>query len=405
MPNQPNAPTEQPPEPNAPAPPAQDQFSQEALDSNLNALFNEPAPAQPVPPKAEPAKEKNQEVKPQVKEVAAQVEAAPENLADPESFKTPDKLKNQEGWKTLKDNYAKAHKRVSYQEDEIKKLKLSLAERGTETNQELEKLKKEVEDHRGFRAMVDLEADPEFIKTYDQPIEKIASQIKTLLVNSGGNSDLAGRLTLDHLTDGKTIKSFMDAMKESDNDVDANRLLRRVEELVELQEKRNETLVEHRTKYKDYLEKKKKESFGKQAEAEGRISKHLNEVMEAKDAQGNPRFAFLSSIVPKNGATPAELSQIEKHNKVATLMRGQLEEVLKSNEPEDRVEIAVAAIGAKWLNAQLNAAMTKIKSLEGELSKISAVSTETPSRTRTTPSAAKNGNMDLDTALSDHFSR
>lgn len=323
-------------------------------------------------------------------------------LPKPESL-DKEAPKKQDGWTSLKNNYARAHKVIESKENEIAKLKATLAEKGTVTTKEVETLKTEIEDLRKFRAMVDIQADPEFMSKYDQPIDKTMASIKEILVGMNVSQDIIDQIDF---TDTKLMDQVIGHVGQHKDSFTARKLQRKIEDLLDLSEKRNETLSEHKNNHKKYIEDKKKETFSRTAEDEGKIIQRLQSIVEMKDKEGREMFPFLKKIEPKENSTQPEIDQMNNHNRLVDLMGQKLQQALSAKNPEDKADVAVAAVASHYLSAQLRVATSKIASLQQELQKISAVGTETVSKKPTAPSRNGNGQeLNIDEALSEHFTR
>lgn len=380
------------------------------LESDLDAALSKTFSPENFKTETHEEKPVEKEVKPEEKpavkaeapvEKSANKAPADDAVSDDE---TPSSLspKNKDGWSVLKTNYKKTQRLAEEREVEINKLKKTLAEKGTLTQKEVDSLKAEIAELSKFRAMVDIQADPEFISKYDQPIEKSIGSIKEMLLGMNVSEDLINQIDFSNT---KLMDQIIGHVGEHQDKFIARKLQRKVEDLIDLSDKRNESLAEQKEKYKEYIESKKKENFSKEVEGEGRIYKHLENIAAGKDREGNAKtvpIPFLNKMEPKEGASQPEIEQIENHNRMVDLMTNKVQEALKMNSPEDKAELVVAAVASHYFQAQLKAAVSKIKSLETALQKISAVNNESVKAKATTP--ARNGNsLDLDSALSNHF--
>lgn len=378
------------------------------LESELDAALSRTFSPENFKIESHEEKPIEKEVKLEEKPIEKQelkVEKGSNNPSTGDSDNTlPDKLSPQskDGWNAIKTNLKKAQRLAQERDDEIKKLKETLAEKGNLTQKEVESLKSQIEELSKYRAMVDIQADPEFISKFDQPIEKSIGSIKEMLKGMNVSDELINQIDFSNT---KLMDQIIGHVGEHQDKFVARKLQRKVEELIDLSDKRDENLSNQKEKYKEYIESKKKENFSKEAEGEGRIFKHLENITLGKDRDGNaktPPIPFLNKMEPKEGATQPEIEQIDNHNRMVDLMTGKLQEALRMSSPEDKAELAVAAVSAHYFSAQLKAAVSKIKSLQSELQKISAVSNETV-KTKTPGSSRNGNNVDLDSALSSHF--
>lgn len=392
------------------------------LDAELDAALSKSFPNNGIPNETEKNEPPKQEVKAEAKpEVQADIKPETKRgdknqdkpIVDEKPLLTAEEVdkiepKKQDAWTALKNNNKRSLRLIEQKEAEIAKLKAVVAEKGALSQKEVEALKLENGELSKYRAMIDIEADPEFVSKFDQPIENITkgikSMIKSMLVGTNTSDETLNQLDVSN---SKIMEDIIGNIGETRDKFVARKMERMVEELLNLKDKRNETLAEQKEKYKETLEARKKQTFEKDVESEGRALKRLEGIVAAKDQAGNPAFPFLFKKEAKDGLTQPEVDQINGHNKMVDLMNQKVQQAYKMNTPEERMEVAVAAAGAHYLSALLKAETAKRKSVEAELQKISAVNSETE-KTKT-PSIRRNGNgsdnLDLDVALTSHFNR
>lgn len=376
------------------------------LDAALNKAFasKEPAPEQKPVEKLPNEKSKGKETVAKTEEKTEKPKAAPEgDLPNPDSLdNTP--AKKQEGWNAIRNNYKRAHRMVAERDEEIRKLKSGLAEKSTTTSKEVETLKNEIKELSRYRTMIDIQADPEFMSKFDQPLEKATGSIKEMLVGMNVSKEIVDQIDFRNT---KLMDEITGYIEEHKDKFQSKKFQRKVEEVMDLMDKREETLQSHNKNYSEFMEAKKKESSMKGAENEGRMIKHLEMVAATKDKDGNTMFPFLNKIEPKEGAAQGEIDQAANHNHMVEIMQKKVNEAIKYNEPEQIAELAVAAVASHYLKAQLAAVMNQNTALKAEIAKISAISTDTE-RSKPRNPTGRNGSaepVDLDTALSTHFSR
>lgn len=388
------------------------------LESELDAALRTSFPNNDIPNESKPNEPPKEEVKTEVKD-QPRVEEKSEPKKDNKSQDKPvevekplltidevDKIepKKQDAWTALKNNNKRSLRLIEQKEAEISRLKAVVAEKGALSQKEVEALKLENGELAKYRAMIDIQADPEFLSKFDQPIEKNVSSIKDMIKGMNVSDDIINQIDF---TNTKLMAEIITHVGENRDQFAARKLQRKVDELLELTDKRDETLSEQKEKYKETLEARKKQTFEKDVESEGRALKRLEGIVAAKDQAGNPAFPFLFKKEAKDGATQPEMDQINGHNKMVDLMNQKVQQAYKMNTPEERMEVSVAAAGAHYLSALLKAETSKRKAIEAELQKISAVNSETE-KTKT-PSIKRNGsgndNLDLDVALNNAFNR
>lgn len=384
-----------------------------AVTSNLgelDAVLNKAFGREEVEPKVK-TNEKIPNEKPKGNEPVAKVDAKTENpKASPEAeLPNPDSLdstpaKKQEGWNALRNNYKKAHKIVAERDEEIKRLKSGLAEKSTTTSKEVEGLKNEIKELSRYRTMIDIQADPEFMSKFDQPLEKATSYIKEMLIGMQVSKEVADQIDFNNT---KLMDEIAGYIEEHRDKFQSKKFQRKVEEVLDLMDKRQETLQGHSKNYNEFMEAKKKESSMKGAENEGRMIKHLETIAAAKDKEGHSMFPFLNKMTPAEGAAQGEVDQATNHNNLVDVMQKKVNEAIKYDQPEQIAELAVAAVASHYLKAQLMAVLKENTSLKAEIAKISNLGTDTE-RSKPRNPTGRNGSsppVDLDSALETHFSR
>lgn len=383
------------------------------LNDTLSRAFPEAAPKQnenkpTETPKAEVKAEKPVETK---QEQAQDNKVKDKPVASEKPLLTPDEIdkvepKKQDAWTALKNNNKQASRIITEREEEIKKLKAVVAERGLMSQKELDALKAENVELSKYRAMIDIQADPEFVKNFDQPMNEKLSELTELLAQVGV-TDAAVRGF--NYNDSTAISTVAQQITEKYNDVMAEDFRSLAREARGLINKRNKAAEEQGKNYKEILETRKKQSFEKGAEDEGKALKHLESIASGKDPDGTQKrepIPFLNKITPKETATQPEIDQINAHNKMVDMMQQSVHQGYKAETPEERMELSVAATAARYLAAQNRALTSQLKSLQEEHRKISAVNTETEKNKL--PSVRRNGTGELLTheeALNAHFGR
>lgn len=388
--------------------------SDASLNDALGKFFDkasEPTPNEnPTPESKIDNVESKPEPKAEVVPKPDKVESPKAELPNPESITATPPGKGSkssvDGWNALRNNYKIAHRTIQERDEKIIKLEKALAEKGTTSTQEVEALKKQIEELNGFRAMVDIQADPEFTTKFDVPFNKGVDQVKSMLLEMRVTEEALKGKDFSDVKFLKTLAGMVMANKDSytpDELYTSKKLQTKIEDIIELSEKRDETVREQKTKYKEHLENKKKESFNKTAENEGRKIKYLEEKSKS--------VSFLSRSTPKEGATEAEIGLVNKHNEMVDKMNSGVKEVLAMNTPEQEVERAIAAVSAVYFQSKLKEATEKIENLQNQLKKLSAVTSDTEKTRQAIPRSNHsymdgNGNVkDVDSALSEFMSQ
>lgn len=387
------------PPPNEPQPDRGEQ-----LENDLSKLFDSPeskpkAESKPVEAKKSPDKSEAPKEEPKA-EIKTENK---DKVSESEKPKIDDsKPKDKEGWKVLRESHAQAKKAIAEKDSELTRLKSALAEKGQSTSQEAEILKKEIEELKSYRAMVDIHSDPDFISKFETPFNEKHEEVRAILKSLGLNDDAIN--AIDYKNSRDISLSAQTIREKKQDDVLAEEFMSAAREARNLLLKKEKYLEEYKGKYKQVLETKKKESSTKQAENEGRMQKHLESIAQMKNENGELRFEFLVDKVAKDPANPAEVAQVEHANKVYAAIREQVSNLMKAESPEDKAELAVAAGYAKLADARLRAVLKKNESLQAEIAKLSKVTSDTPKSQRVTSSnSPSNENLELEDAMRSHF--
>lgn len=350
--------------------------------------------------KSEPAKEKSEG---EAKKEAPKPKADPE---DPRLMPEPKSMsaKGKEGWEALKQRAGKVYDQNKELLRTVDELKASLAQRGQHTSKELETYKKQIEELMPFRTMVDIHSDPEFIKEYDEPLERTKGELSKILKSANVSDEAIEALDF---TDTKSMDAIIDALRDNKDKIVARKFENKVEEYIRNNDRRNEVLDKWKKDHKGFMESRKKEAFTRDSEVEGVKLNRLEMIANHKDETGKAFIPFLEKKEASDTATPEELAEVSKHNEQADKYKAQISEIIKSRDPASHVDAAVAAVASHWLKSQLDQANKKIALLEKNLSKVSNISTEKEGRTIVTTQRGDGmkppGQRSLADAAREHF--
>ncbi len=239
-------------------------------------------------------------------------------------------------------------------------------------------LENELKELRSFRSKLDVEADPEF-KTFDKTIADNTESIYARLKADGFTDEhitkikaLGGPAEVDWDSvkmDGR-LKRFVDAkIIENEN----------------ILEKKNKAIAEAKANADEYLR-------NKQA-AQTDVAAQHNKQVELKVKELAPQLGWLEERKAKDGATSAEKSAVEAHNKLVKESNEFLAQAVADNSPELRSLLAVGYVQllkARADLARITAENTeKVTKLESDLKEINAKyeKVKGASTARLTPSA------------------
>lgn len=298
-----------------------------------------------------------------------------EDLTDPDKIKPPPNLSKSgmEGWNALKESSKKAHAIVAQQRAEITKINLALAEKSKNSSEEVEKIRKEVEELRGYRASFDHQFDPDFKKNYSVPMDKLQTEMKKMLAESGVREDV---IKILDWTDSGQMDRVAKSLEEHVNQIASDRFRMRAKDYIELNAKKTEFLEEFRGKHAEFTSKRAQEIENQSMESEAKSLKHVNTLTHMKDEKGDYRFPFLLKFDVEENASDEEKKRVQEHNELAETMRGRLQKIMGAKDPEERAQVSIAAVAASYLNEQNKNLKEEIESLREDLKKYNDASSE-----------------------------
>jgi len=380
--------------------------------SESNEILSELPKADKEAPKKEELKQEKQGERSEQKPDDSSSDRKPKSEARQEKHQeekkilTPEEVekidpKDKGSWGAIKQANKTAHRIIADKETEITKLKSALAEKGSTSTKELETLKSQISELEKYRAMVEVQADPEFISKYDKPIEGLEKDIKEFLKLRNVKPEFLDKINLN---DTRLMSQIIGLIDKDEGEITASELRGKIREYLDLTQKRSKTVEEHKSNYKETLEKKKQENFTKQSESEGRMIKHIQAKATENNKEGKALLPFLRKMDLKEGASEGEIENANRHNEMVDQLDQKLQAIMKFKEPEQMAEVAISAVASYWLKAQNKALHEALTKAQEEIKKISTVNTE--SSNRKAPSVRRNGNNepeDLDSALAGHF--
>ncbi len=289
--------------------------------------------------------------------------------------------KDEAGWKEIKTLASQYKERAKREGDENKKLKAALAERPSINTKEFEALQKENEELRGLRSKVDIENDPEYVKTYAEPLNQAHNALTGLLKKLNVTDEQIAQIDFKNT---RQVSTAYEILKDKVDLMTANAFMRKAEDYLKELDRNDEFLSSHRKNYKEFQATRQKESQAKQVQDQAAASQELERIASLKVENGEGyRYPHLVTFRPKEGATPEEIAEVTAHNKNAEQMRGTVEAIMqtmsKGTAPE-RMQAAVAAATAVHMTNVSKHLAKKNEELMAELAKISNAGEVKPNR-------------------------
>lgn len=338
-----------------------EEFKKHGADTD--DVSKKPTPKEKVEPVSKP---KGEEAKPQ--EPTPKNDTTPAKIVDPEAIKY-DANNKRGSWDVMRDNSKVIFNENKKLQTKVKELESVVTQKQGLDTKEVEALKKEVDELRGLRSMVDTEHDPEFVKNFDGPLQERREDISTLLkaleVNDATISgiDYANR---NH------VNAVFKALKDAGREAEADEFLTLARDVLNLSRKRGKALDESRTKYKEFSKERQAKEATSKTEQEAQMNQALEAALTATDEEGNPEVPVLAIRDISATASKEERAKIEKHNQVAELLQGKVRALANDSSPQRRALVARAAVVGAVLEAQNAGLRSRITELEDELGRVSA---------------------------------
>lgn len=329
--------------------------------------------------KGKPKEEKKEEPRAEAKEPEQKAEAKePEakltKIVDPETIKAPSTLKgdNLTGWNTMKANSKLLHNENQKLSEKVKALETVVTQKGGMSQKEIETLKSQIEELKPFRQMVDLQHDPDFRKSYDEPMETARKSIHKILRDLQTPEETLAKI--DFLNPMQVDK-VVAVMEEAGQKTLSRRILAHADELQKLNDKRQEALGSSKEKFSEFSKNREQAEAAKRVEEEAIISRTVD-------------GAFTMKEIPAN-ATKEQIDQIEAYNKGGEALVNHVHELLKANDAESRANIAIRAVAGDLREAQLTAALKELEEVRAELKRVSVAGSEKKSVAASKPTGER----------------
>jgi hypothetical protein len=300
---------------------------QENQEPSQEEQAEEPAQEEPVQDEQEQVESSEQKSDPEVEldpEIAA-IER-PRNLSE----------KNQSNWRKLQET-ASQYKR---QADEAQALRQKLAE----TEQQV-KVPEDYEELRKFRAIFDIQNDPEFKSKFDAPISSAKENIYKILKANGASDEVIQNNAIDRLPL-----------------TEAERLKRNLVDVVDLKEKQQFEIENASQNAEQYYAKKQEEQVNWYHGTVNEIDTYMDQVTKEL-----PWARFQE--VPQ-GATQDQIKQIEQHNAAVGSLAEKFNSALWPTTAQDRANVAAAAVFSHVLTDQLRQEQSAKAKMSEQLKKL-----------------------------------
>lgn len=276
-----------------------------------------------VTPKAEPTAEEKAASEAAATAKADELKKADELFKDSPTLPQGASVKSHEAFSTIKVKAAQEISKLSSELETLKKEYEAAKAAQGKPSPEQEQLAKEAEELRKWRAKMDVEFDPKF-KEFDREAEQGRDFIYSQLRKSGAVTEA----TIDKIKalggpDKVNMKPVMDVL----NDTTSQRLVEAsLADIEKAKYRREQAVAQTKENITQYMTERQQE-----------LSKASTTSVEDTRKELDGMWASLPWTKPqaaKQGATDAEKTAVENHNKFVESTRQQLEASLADNSPK-----------------------------------------------------------------------
>jgi len=323
---------------------------QESENDELPPESQEEQPADPVSD-SEPPAEPNSQAGEQENQSPAEPEIDPEIAA----IERPRNLseKNQSNWRKLQET-ASSYKKQA-EEAAILRQKL-------EETQNQVKAPEDYDELRRFRAIFDIQNDPDFRSKFEQPISAAKENIYRILRANGASEDVINSIEQAGGPDKIDQKWWKTNAIEKLPLTDAERLKRNLVDVADLKEKQQLELQNVAQNAEQYYVQKQQAQEEWYHGTVNEIDTYMDQV--TKDLPW-ARFQEL----PTN-ATPEQVQAVEQHNSAVASLAEKFNSALWPTSAQDRANVAAAAVFSHVLTEQLRVEQSAKAKMSEQLKKL-----------------------------------
>jgi hypothetical protein len=340
-----------------------DEDTENAIDAALDAAMDGDEPVQEEVQEETP--EQPEEIpQEQVQEPAPQAEipqepVIPQVEIDPEiqQIEQPRNLseKNQSNWRKLQET-ASVYKKQA-QEAESLRQKLQEYEQKPPAPADYEDLRK-------FRALFDIQSDPDFQNKYDVPINQAKANIYGIMKQHGASDELLQSIEAQGGPDKVNQKWWMSTLNKLPL-TDAERLKRGIVDIAELSEKRIAEIQHSAANASQYYQQRDEALVERFTQQDQESINYIQEQIKAQNADW-----ALPKEIPA-GATPEQRKAIESHNAQAAQLEELFYGAMYPQTPQARADVAAAAAMSHMLTNQLRTEQTARQRMEAQIKQLS----------------------------------
>ena len=339
-----------------------DEDTENAIDAALDAAMDGDDPVQEEVQEETP--EQTEEIQPeQTQEPAQQAEipqepVTPQVEIDPEiqQIEQPRNLseKNQSNWRKLQET-ASIYKKQA-QEAESLRQKLQEYEQKPPAPADYEDLRK-------FRALFDIQSDPDFQNKYDVPINQAKANIYGIMKQHGASDELLQSIEAQGGPDKIDSKWWQSTLSKLPM-TDAERLKRSIVDVADLSEKRVAEIQHSAANASQYYQQRDEALVERFTQQEQESINYIQEQIKAQNADW-----ALPKEIPA-GATPEQRKAIAAHNAQAAQLEELFYGAMYPQTPQARADVAAAAAMSHMLTNQLRTEQSVRQKLDAQIKQL-----------------------------------
>jgi hypothetical protein len=320
--------------------------------------INEPTETEPSDPSEEIAEEVPEVVDP-VEETTETKSHEPESESelDPEiaAIERPRNLseKNQSNWRKLQET-ASSYKKQAEEAAQLRQ-KLDEAQQQVKTPDDYDEL-------RRFRAIFDIQNDPEFRSKFEKPISDAKENIYRILKANGASDEVIKSIEENGGPDKIDSKWWKTNAIDKLPLTESERLKRNLVDVVELKEKQQFEIENASKNAEQYYQQKAQQNEEWYHSTTNEIDTYMDQVTKEL-----PWARFKEA--PSN-ATPDQIREVEQHNAAVGSLAEKFNAALWPTSAQDRANVAAAAVFSHVLTEQLRVEQAAKVKMSEQLKKL-----------------------------------
>ena len=343
-----------------------DEDTEIAIDNALDAAFTETEPQEIVeetpdvaeePQQSDPVEQEPTQTDPvSIPEV---VPTEPQVEIDPEiqKIEQPRNLseKNQSNWRKLQET-ASVYKKQAQQAESLRQKLVEYEQKPPAPA--------DYDDLRKFRAVFDIQSDPDFQNKYDVPINQAKANIYGIMKQHGASDELLQSIEAQGGPDKIDQSWWLNTLGKLPM-TDAERVKRNIVDVADLSEQRAGKIMNSAQNAEQYYKSRDEalvDRFTKQDE------ESINYIQE-RIKKENADWA-LQKTIPA-GANPEQRKAIESHNGQVAQLEQMFRGAMYPQTPQERADVAAAAAMSHILTNQLRTEQTSRQRMEAQIKQIS----------------------------------